>query len=455
MTDESELHNRIRTFAAGQTPALAVGRAVIAVSGGADSIATAALLAEAGVIQPERCVVAHFVHRLRDDESAERDRTAVEALCARYGFDLRLGAWGHPQRGEAAAREARYAFLSATARRNAIDVIVTGHTSDDQVETVLMHALRGSGLRGMAGMLPERALDAGLRLARPVLCISRAETRAYCDEHDLAYHNDATNLDRAFLRNRVRLDVLPRMEAVTPDVRASLLRLAAEARDGVAALDAVAAVQLAAAMVEMDAASVTLLRAALGEVSVAVAPYVWRLVIERLLGDAREFERRHYDIMGAAASASTGAVFELPRGVRVRVDASTLTVSVGVMVEAAISAGFEAGLPFDGVAGAWRIGVGPIGDAVGGVSAVVLPSGAVVRGRRPGDRIQPLGLRGHKKLQDYYVDRKIARRHRDAAPVVACGGDVLWTPFGAVEPAGMGARYRISAERMTTPYGAA
>jgi tRNA(Ile)-lysidine synthase len=245
------------------------------------------------------------------------------------------------------------------------------------------------------------------------------------------------------------------MEAVAPDVRAGLLRLAAEARDGVAALDVVAAVHLAQAIVDEDAASVTLSRAAIGEVAVAVAPYVWRLVIERLLGDAREFERRHYDIMRGAPVASTGAVFELPRGVRVLVDAATLTVSRRAIVSAAIPAGFEAGLPFYGAVGAWRIGVAPMGDAVGGASAVVLPSGAVVRGRRPGDRMQPLGMRGHKKLQDYYVDRKIARRHRDAAPVIACGGDVLWTPFGAAESAGVGARYRIRAERMTSPGGSA
>ncbi len=449
MTDESELHRRIGTFAAEQTPALYDGGAVIAVSGGADSIAMGALLAQAGVIQPDRCLVAHFDHRLRDAASAERDRTAVEALCARYGFEMELGAWADPQPGEAAARDARYTFLSGVARRHGIRAIVTGHTSDDQIETVIMNTLRGAGLRGVAGMLPERVIDGGPRLVRPLLCVSRDETRGYCDEHGLVYHDDATNIDRAFLRNRVRLDLLPGMEAAAPDVRASLLRVSTEARDSVAALDAVASAELAAAVVEEDAASVTLSRTALGRVPAAVAPYLWRLVLERLLGDAREFGRRHYDIMAAAASAATGAVFELPRRVRVMIDAATLTVSVGVMAEAAVPAGFEAGIPFEGVAGAWRIGVEPTGDVGGTAGTVVLPAGAVVRQRRPGDRIQPLGMRGHKKLQDYYVDRKIARRHRDAAPVIAAGGDVLWTPFGAAEPAGVGARYGISAERMT------
>jgi tRNA(Ile)-lysidine synthetase-like protein len=84
-----------------------------------------------------------------------------------------------------------------------------------------------------------------------------------------------------------------------------------------------------------------------------------------------------------------------------------------------------------------------------GAGSIALPEGAIVRGRRPGDRFQPRGMRGHKKLQDYYVDRKIARRERDAAPVIACGGDVLWTPFGtAADTSACDRAFRIEAERV-------
>lgn len=444
MIDIVGIEARVRTYAAARTPALAAAEGVIAVSGGADSIATAALLAEAGIVRPEGCIVAHFDHRLRDALSAERDRAAVDALCARYGFAMELGAWSDPRPGEATARDARYGFLAGVADRHGVSVIVTGHTSSDQVETVVMNTLRGAGLRGIAGMRPQRALNAGLQLARPMLCVSHEETRSYCAGRDLVYHDDATNADRRFLRNRVRIDVLPGMLAADTGAISGLIRVADDARDALAALDAQADLHLAAATVGEAAASVTLSRATLNGVPPTIAPYVWRLVLERLLGDARDFGRRHYQMMAAAGRAATGSVFELPRGVRITVDAGVLVVSVGTAVATSIDAGIACAIPFDGTLGAWRITVTRADHAVPG--AIILPAAAVVRARRAGDRIQPHGMRGQKKLQDYYVDKKIARRHRDAAPLIAHGRDVLWTPFGAASPVADGDAFRIDAQ---------
>ena len=100
-------------------------------------------------------MAAHFDHGLRGEEAAAGDRAAVEALCARYGIELEVGAWDAPARGEAAAREARYAFLRDVAATRGIDVIATGHTADDQAETVVLHAARGAGLHGLRGMAAE------------------------------------------------------------------------------------------------------------------------------------------------------------------------------------------------------------------------------------------------------------------------------------------------------------
>lgn len=449
MIAHQDLLTRIRAFAAAETPALAAGRAVLAVSGGADSIATAALLCESGIVRSGDSVVAHFDHRLRTEEDAARDRDAVEALCARYGFAFEAGAWAEPRAGEAAARDARYDFLAGVARRYAIDVIVTGHTSDDQVETVLMHTMRGSGLHGLRGMAAQRPLEHALVFARPMLCVSREETRAACASAGLAYHDDATNTDRAYLRNRVRLDVLPQIEAAAPGARDAILRLAEEARASVAVLDTIAREALDAVRVRDDGGDLVLSRERLRALPSAVAPYVWRLALERLCGDAREFERKHYDIMCAVAQAATGSVFELPRGVRVTVDAYEVTLSRGLIAAPAIAVGDERAIPFAGVLGGWRLVVVPAAGASLRPAYLELPDGAIVRGRQQGDRVQPRGMRGHKKLQDYYVDRKIARRERDAAPVIAHGGDVLWTPFGAAEPSLLrGRAFCIGAERV-------
>jgi tRNA(Ile)-lysidine synthase len=352
---------------------------------------------------------------------------------------LQTGVWDAPETGEAAAREARYAFLADVARKRGADRVVTGHTSDDQVETVLMHALRGAGLYGLAGMASTSswpfASHDGPSLVRPLLGLSRGDTHAYCDARGIAYVDDASNEDARYLRNRVRRELLPAIDAAAPDGRRAILRLADEARAGI---DAIAQV-VAPLVIDGGDGCVRLSRAALRALPADLAPHAYRAALVRLLGDAREFDRRHYDVLVRAHAASTGSTFMLPRGVVATVDPDAVVLSIGALIVPSIETDVAHALPFSGAIGAWRIDV----VAADGGEAVRLPAEAVVRGRRPGDRVQPRAMRGHKSLQDYYVDRKVPRRERDGAPVIASGADVLWTPFGAVEQGAGGEAYRI------------
>ncbi|MEX2227694.1 MAG: tRNA lysidine(34) synthetase TilS [Dehalococcoidia bacterium] len=412
---------------------------VVAISGGGDSCALLALVCETQIVPRDRVVAAYFDHRLRGEDASREERRAVEALCDRYGVRMETGAWLAPARSEAAAREARYAFLADVARRHGAEGVATGHTSDDQVETVLMHALRGAGLYGLAGMAASSlwpfAAQGGPRLVRPLLALTRGDTRAYCDARGFVYVDDASNADRAFLRNRVRNELLPAIDAVAPGGRHGILRWSDDARAGVEAIGSV----VDALVMDDGEGCVQLSRAAMRAVPSGLAPHVYRRALVRLLGDARDFGRRHYGILARAHDASTGSVFELPRGVVATVDADIVVLSVGALKAACIDAGAEYALPFAGTVGGWRIDV----TAADGEEALRLPAGAVVRGRRPGDRMQPRGMRGHKKLQDYYIDRKVPRRERDAAPVIAVGGDVLWTPFGGASACGEGLWYTV------------
>lgn len=453
-----ELHDRVRAFVQERIPALGGARRVIvAVSGGGDSVATAALLCDAGILDPARTAIAHFDHRLRVDDAAAQDRAAADALCRRYGFGLITGAWEAPRRGEAHARDARYRFLAEAARRHGASVVATGHTADDQAETVLMRMMRGAGLHGLRGMLPQSPLPARdattASLVRPLLCVSRAETRAYCRASGLAFSDDETNADTSLLRNRVRLEIIPAMERDAPGVRERLLAVAEESRDAVAALEAVAG----AALRPSDDGHVHLDRAVLRAMPDAVVPYAYRLAVARLLGDARELGRRHYARLAAAAHGRTGAEIELPRGIVVTVDPSEVIVSVGRLVAPAIGPSIELPLPYSGDLGAWRVDVACADAAAPGEAALPtarlqapcsvlpLPPGAVLRGRRPGDRVPAL----RKKLQDAYVDAKVPRRERDAAPVIAAGADVLWTPLLRLRPHDAGAPHRIGAARIS------
>ena len=423
MFDAEAVRAKVSAFTSASVPSLASGRALLAVSGGADSIATAAILCESGIIDRRRSKVAHFDHRLRGEEAEARDRSAVTALCERYGLELIESAWEAPRSGEAAARDARYAFLRDAAARAGHDVIVTGHTADDQAETVLMHAMRGAGLHGLSGMAPETVV-AGVIIARPALCLTRTETRAYCEAADLAFIDDATNNDRTFTRNRVRLDVLPQDPDARDLARTSLLRIGDDARRTAALLDA----EAAPAIIDIGSSAVRLSRATLRQLASAIAAHAFRAAIVQLVGDARDIDRRHYALLASAIEARTGAVFELPRGIIVTVDARELLFTVGAPVVPVIDATFAAQLPFAGTVGGWRIDVS---RSVPGGLQLRFPPAAVVRGRRPGDRVHLRG--GTKKLQDVFIDLKVPRRDRDGVPVIASGSDVLWTPFRAAE----------------------
>jgi len=202
-------------------------RVVVAVSGGADSVAL--LLALRGAAARLRIDVegAHFHHGLRGAD-ADADAAFVRELCDRLEIPLHLGRPERPIRGpglEAAARRARYAFLAGAAERCSAVRIATAHTADDQAETVLMRLLRGSGADGLKGIRLRRG-----RIIRPLLECPRADVLDFLAASDEPFREDASNADRRFLRNRVRHEVLPVLAAINPRVRAALARTAAVAQ---------------------------------------------------------------------------------------------------------------------------------------------------------------------------------------------------------------------------------
>jgi len=439
-----ELIERVRGYMRREMPAQIGAPCVFAASGGADSSALVALLCEGRLVDARRSVVAHFDHRLRGDAAAADDRAAVEALARRMGVPLVVGYWDRPRPGEDAARRARYAFLARVAANHGFACVMTGHTWDDQAETVLMRAMRGAGVHGLRGMLPDAPLPvaladertSGLRVRRPLLCLSREETRGWCVTRGIEFIDDPTNDNTALLRNRVRHELLPRLERAQPGIAGALVSVAGAARSIAAALDAKAM----RAIVDETREMVVMDRAVLRGCGRHVAAAAFRAALGRLLGDAREYEARHYRLMAAAVDAHAGMTLDLPRGVRCFIDRATVTLSAGPLRAPEIPPDMAAPLPFAGEVGAWRLHVrtgGPLS----------LPPDAVVRRRRPGDRLRlPHG--GTKKLQDELVDRGVPRRLRDAMPVIARHGDVLWTPVSRIATwAGDGEGHTIDAER--------
>ncbi len=199
---------------------------LVACSGGADS--SALLLALATVAHRARIAVAHIVHDMRPEDEARRDQELTADLCARLGLTLHVGRVGvasQPGNTEANARRARYAELAAIARRSGYGHVATGHHADDQLETVLMRLMRGSGAKGLSGIHPVRPLD-GCALIRPMLEVTHADAEGLCRRCGWVWAEDRTNADLSRRRAALRRRVLPALREIEPRAALHAVRLA-------------------------------------------------------------------------------------------------------------------------------------------------------------------------------------------------------------------------------------
>src|SRR5215207_1270909 len=285
-------------------------RVLVAVSGGARFIVILHLLRFGAEELGVTVSAAHFDHAMRPTSGA--DAAWVAGLCAAWGVPFVGGRADRPLRSEAEAREARYAFLEAARERAGAEWIATAHHADDQAETVLFRVLRGTGVAGLAGIAP---VDAERRLLRPLLPFRRAELRRYARSHRLCWREDPTNASADPARNRIRLELLPRIErTLAPGAAAALARLAELAREDEAAWESVMAGEIAALAREEEGALV-LVRERLSGYDSAVAARLLRSLLRRLgVVPDRDGTR---SALRFIRSAPSGRVLALPGGVRI------------------------------------------------------------------------------------------------------------------------------------------
>ena len=290
---------------------------VLAVSGGPDSMALLHLALAAAPQHGWRLCVAHLDHGLRD-ASADDARFVADAAAA-------LGLEAHVRRTDVAAlararregleqagRRARYAFFEEVASSIGPDAMVmTGHTADDQAETLMLHLARGTGLAGMAGIAPRRG-----RIVRPLLGLRRADLRAALDAAGIAYRVDESNMDPRFRRNRARAGLVPALEELHPGAVEAVAAFAARAADEDRALDAVSAVELATR------------RAADGSIAwrPAPSPAVGRRLLRLAAGDPAPSAERTERLLVALADGRGGRIIELGAGRQAMVSAGRVLI---------------------------------------------------------------------------------------------------------------------------------
>jgi len=427
-------------------------RVVVAVSGGPDSVCLLAVLQELSRELDLMLHVAHLDHAFRGGESAA-EAQSVKELAAALGIPATIERIDVPrfcdERGlsaQSGARKARYAFLEQVARSCGANRIATGHTADDQAETLLMRLLRGAGLAGLSGIPPKSGT-----VVRPLIGTTRQEVLAYLRERELGFATDPSNLKPLYTRNRIRQEVLPVLARFNPSVTGTLAAEAELLRDEDEALDAFVA-PLLAGLLTQDEGRVRIDRERFNGLLPGVRRRVLRAAAERLGVPGKGFSAvRTAEALGFMASAQTGRAMELSPGLELAREYEAF-----LLRPASPPRGFSVPLPVPGVTGLPGLSLtveAVVRDlsALAGEPADLQENSAcrdqtggnylwqaqfdydkiteplVLRSRLTGDRICPAGMGGRsKKLQDLFTDEKVPRLERDRVPVLASGDDILW-----------------------------
>ena len=411
-------------------------RVVVALSGGPDSVALTLLMSDLAETADFAVVgVAHLNHQLRDAAGADEDfcRTLAGRLslpCLVGQADVTALATRERISVEEAGHRERYAFFRHAAATLRADRIATAHTRDDQAETYLMRLLRGAGPVGLSGIHP-RSGD----VVRPLLDVSKSDLRDYLSAIGQEFREDETNRDVTVTRNRIRHELIPFLERrFSPSVVDVLARETKIARSDAEWLEIQASAAASEILKYGDGVAV-LDQEGLLDQPVALARRVVRRAMKHVAGSSAGFDQVERILAIAAEGAAGLSEVDLP-GCRVAVSNGSVTIGPPLPrhPRLARTSGFAYRLPIPGEVeipeAQMTVGVERVagGSPAAGMSArgeIVYVAGGevtaplVVRSWRPGDAFRPLGLGGHKKLQDLFVDRKIDRQFRQTVPIVA------------------------------------
>ena len=446
------------------------GMILAAVSGGADSLCLLLVLKELGY----PLHIAHYDHGLRPESG--RDSEMVRSAAARLGLPFSLGQGDvrrHADKNrltlEEAARGLRYKFLVRAAKELNASVIVTGHTRNDQAETVLMHLLRGSGLRGLGGIRPsadfpgtqENPAGRNIRLVRPLLCLTHSQTVDYCRQEGWDPVQDPTNQDPAFARNKIRKELIPVLEQYNPSIADGLCRLSDIAQAQNDFIDQTAADLWRQSARELEPGLVRIPHDVFRDAPPAIQQALARRAIREVNGDFDDLAYRHVlRIMEFAQAPTASRRMNLALGVEVSLEYDWLVFRLPARMNPAPAwEGVE--LPIPGEISihhpGWKLEIA-LGNGPGSVDTNaqqdpwtawvdldrVCPP-LTLRRRKSGDRFVPLGMPGPVRLNDFLASHHLPFSERDRWPLVCDADGILWIPGyrlkGGISPSDRTTRY--------------
>jgi len=429
---------------------------VVGVSGGPDSLCLLDVLRQAGYVT----LVAHFNHQLRPEASEDArlvEKTASRLMVGCYidGADVRAHAEQERLSLEEAARNLRYNFMFQLARERNAQAVAVGHTADDQVETILMHFIRGSALSGLKGMSYRsivKTFDPQIPIVRPLLHMWREETVTYCAANGLRPHYDSSNDSIDFQRNRIRHLLIPSLETYNPKFREAVLRMSHSLKGDYALLMDMLETAWQKVVMEADENSVTFDAGLLAQYSEGMQR---NLVKHAMLSISPGVDVTYSTLERAAQlinnPAQTSLRVDLKGGLRMfreghHVYICTLDAELpfNLWPQLISATPIPVSIPSQAeLAGGWRFSCERWGLPLLAreqaernedpfqvwLDAKNLTKPLKLRVRRQGDYFAPLGMDGHtQKLSDFFVNVKMPQRAREKWPLLCVGDEIIWAP---------------------------
>lgn len=418
---------------------------VVGVSGGPDSVALLHILQNLSKEYNLTLWVAHLNHLLRQDE-ADEDALFVQRLSDKFGLEsiierIAVAKTKKPSYSlEQEARYIRYEFLCKTANKVGATKIALGHQVDDNIETILMWLLRGCGPQGFKGIPPIRQINSKYQIIRPLIKITPSEIYNYLKEYNLEFRVDSSNLKKDYLRNKIRLELLPELAEYNPQIRESLKRLSALWQMDDDCLINIAQKAKQEVMQGIDRINIT----ALTTYHKAIQSRILKMAIEEIKGDLKGISYQQIKaILDLITAQYPQKRLDLTDGIEIERIYQQLIIKKRVpsfvpeeRFEYLIYVPGETRIKqwmIKTQIKEWGLGFGMLDvDSVNKNNTIAcldynkLSLPIMIRNRRQGDRFQPYGLTGTKKIKDFFIDLKIPLSQRDVIPLIVDKEKIVW-----------------------------
>jgi len=411
---------------------------VVGVSGGADSLCLLHVLKTLSPALGIRIFAVHLNHMFRGVD-ADADAEFVRHICKEWDIPCSIENFDVPayakQQGlspEEAGREVRYRLFNEVMTAVNGNKIAVAQNMNDHVETIMMRLLRGTGLDGLKGIDAVRG-----DIIRPLLEVDRQDIEEYCRENGLTPRVDKTNLQPIYLRNKVRLELLPYLkESFNPNLNEALVRMSQVIREENDYLEALTEEALKR-IGTVQEQSIRFKADELKEIHTAMQKRLLRKAVEKLSGSLNGFEYKHFQGIMELLDKPTGAAIELPKDLKAYISYENLILCKKIEKpdkKCYYMLKYNNENTLEGIDGAINVrlldskdlGVIPKSTGTIYLDADKIKHELVIRNRASGDVFSPIGMRGSKKLKDYFIDRKVPKEKRDNILLLADGNEIVW-----------------------------